>query len=128
MSHSDRRRFLKFVMAAVAAGPGLRAAPEPATARLQMLPNGRAVLHWVTTQSGGGTLEWRIGDAAWNVIPMAERTLSPDDTGLDAPLLVLTATINELPDDASVTYRVTWNGALSGRSRYSARQDRTDSN
>ncbi len=114
MAHADRRQFLKLVWAAVAAGPVLRAAPEPASARLQLLPNGRAVLHWLTTQSGGGTLEWRIGGGAWNSTGLTERALSPADTGLDAPLHVVTANITGLPDEATITYRVSWNGAASG--------------
>jgi uncharacterized protein (TIGR03437 family) len=98
------------IWAAAGASAVARAAPQAATARLQLLPGGRALLNWVTGESGTGAVLWRAGDGPVNEAPLTARELRPADTGLTSSLWAYTASLNGLPRDATITYQLQWNG------------------
>jgi len=116
LGKTHRRQFLKMIWAAAAAGAVARATPQTTTARLQLLPGGKALLNWVTSESGTGLVLWRVGDGPSTEAPLTIRELHPADTGLETSLWAYTASLSGLPREATITYQLQWNGVMGDES------------
>ncbi|MBN9657405.1 MAG: metallophosphoesterase [Acidobacteria bacterium] len=114
MTHHGRRLFLQALLAGVTGARVLRAAPTPATARLQFLPGGGASLLWVLTEPGAGLLSWQAGDGEWSQLDIGVHPLPPNVTGLDSELELLIARLPDLPPETNIRYRMEWNGSPAG--------------
>lgn len=101
---------MQMIWAAATAGRVARGTPLGATPRLQVLPGGRVLLHWVSLSRATGLVTWRIGEGGWDEAPLVERELRPKETGMESSLWMYTASLAGVPREATITYRVQWDG------------------